>query len=284
MQASALRRNLSAIRSRVGPEPSLIPMVKADGYGLGMDRAVSALEPLAPAAWGVATTQEGSALRRQGVSAPVIVFSPSPMGSLDGAVEDGLTVSISDLESLAALREIRRRRGTGVSFQVEVDTGMGRAGFDWREAETWARGIGAALSAGLRWTGCYTHLHSADEDGASVRVQWERFQDVLASLELPARDFKVHALNSAGCMRCPELAADAVRPGIFMYGGAVGVGLPTPEPVAALRARVVFVRDAPPGSTVGYGARHRASGWERWATVSIGYGDGLLVLLSQLDP
>jgi alanine racemase len=37
----------------------------------------------------------------------------------------------------------------------------------------------------------------------------------------------------------------------------------------------VFVRDASPGSTVGYGATHVARGWERWATVAIGYGDGL---------
>jgi alanine racemase len=42
-----------------------------------------------------------------------------------------------------------------------------------------------------------------------------------------------------------------------------------------MHARVVHVRDAEPGTTLGYGATYRAGGRERWATLAIGYGDGL---------
>jgi alanine racemase len=80
-------------------------------------------------------------------------------------------------------------------------------------------------------------------------------------------------------MRHPEFAADAVRPGIFLYGGVAGAEIPSPLPVAALRARVTFIRDARRGDTVGYGATYAAGGPERWATVGIGYGDGLPRLL-----
>jgi alanine racemase len=70
-----------------------------------------------------------------------------------------------------------------------------------------------------------------------------------------------------------------VRPGIFLYGGrAVAAGVDDvarPEAVAALRARLVRVREVPPGTTVGYGATHAAKAWERWGTLAIGYGDGL---------
>ena len=38
---------------------------------------------------------------------------------------------------------------------------------------------------------------------------------------------------------------------------------------------MVHLRDASPGTTVGYGATYAARGWERWATLAIGYGDGL---------
>jgi alanine racemase len=71
-----------------------------------------------------------------------------------------------------------------------------------------------------------------------------------------------------------------VRPGIFLYGGVAGEDLPPPDPVASLRARITFLRDAEAGSTVGYGSTYRASAPERWATVGIGYGDGLPRLLS----
>ena len=66
-----------------------------------------------------------------------------------------------------------------------------------------------------------------------------------------------------------------MRPGIFLYGGEIGEGQPRPIPVVSLRARVVHTRDAAPGTTLGYGATYRARGAERWATLSIGYGDGL---------
>jgi alanine racemase len=67
---------------------------------------------------------------------------------------------------------------------------------------------------------------------------------------------------------------DLVRPGIFLYGGRAGAGV-DPEPVAAVRARVGRVAEVPAGATVGYGATHTARGAERWATLGIGYGDGL---------
>lgn len=67
---------------------------------------------------------------------------------------------------------------------------------------------------------------------------------------------------------------DLVRPGIFLYGGRAGPGT-DPAPVASVRARVIRVTGVPPGATVGYGATHRAARAERWATLAIGYGDGL---------
>jgi alanine racemase len=69
----------------------------------------------------------------------------------------------------------------------------------------------------------------------------------------------VHAANSAAALRWPRFAADAVRPGIFLYGGrpAPEVGGAAPRPVASVRARLVLVREKPAGSTVGYGASTR---------------------------
>ncbi|NIP60479.1 MAG: alanine racemase, partial [Gemmatimonadetes bacterium] len=69
--------------------------------------------------------------------------------------------------------------------------------------------------------------------------QWERFTDAVSSLPTPD-GLLVHACNSAAALRCPEYAADAVRPGIYLYGGSAGQGLPDPEAVARVRARVVF--------------------------------------------
>jgi len=280
IQAGALRRNLNTIREQVGAGVGLIPMVKADAYGLGVRRTVGTLEPLDPWGYGVATVEEGELLRGEGVERPVLVLSPVPAGSYSRAVDAGLTIAISDLGSLQRLQEAATHRGVPASFHLDVDTGMGRSGFDWRRVDEWGEGVEAlASNDSLRWSGCFTHFHSADQrDTASIRSQWDRFQDVLGSMD-PPEDVLVHGCNSAAALRVPDLAAGAVRPGIFLYGGRAGADLPQPEPVVSVRARIVHVKDAPPGSTVGYGATHVARSWERWATLALGYGDGLPRLL-----
>ena len=277
VQAAAVRRNLRRVGAALGEGCVLIPMVKADGYGLGMERVVSALEPLDPWGYGVATVDEGRRLRDLGLDRPVLLVSPLSPGSYGAAVEAGLTVSLSDLAGLGRLEREAAAQGREAPFQVEIDTGMGRAGFDWRESQVWGPVISARHGERLVWTGCFTHLHSADlEDSASMKTQWDRFQDALSALDLPDEAFLVHVANSAGAFRgVGGHRLCAARPGIFLYGGSPGEGLPSPEPVASLRARVVLLRDAPPGATLGYGATYSASGWERWATLGIGYGDGL---------
>jgi alanine racemase len=274
VKASAVRRNLRRVGEAVGKGAALIPMVKADGYGLGLEQVVRALEPSHPWGYGVATVEEGRRVRDLGVARPVLVCSPMPPGSYPEAVEARLTACLSDYVGLRHLEEAASAGG-GADFHVEVDTGMGRAGFDWRAATEWGPVLAARHGHVLRWSGCFTHFHSADLDADSVRVQWERFLSALAAVPHPEEGFLVHAPNSAAALRQGrELPFPGVRPGIFLYGGGAGPGLPEPEPVAALRARVVHVREAPPGTTLGYGATYTSTEWERWATLGVGYGDG----------
>jgi len=273
IRADALLRNLDTIRASVGPGPRLLPMVKADAYGTGLSGVVAALKMRCPWGLGVSAVEEGVALRDLGVQGPILVLSPTPPDSVATAVEADLTLSVSAPHTLDLL--VAAARDREAAFHHEVDTGMGRAGFCWKDASSWGATALETHRAGVRWAGCFTHLHSADEARPTVDEQWARFQEALGAIQRPEGGFLVHALNSAGSLRCPEYAADLVRPGIFLYGGSAGADLPAPEPVAAVRARVVHVRSAPAGTTVGYGSTYRSQGDERWATVAIGYGDGL---------
>lgn len=276
VDGAAVRGNLETIRRRVGAGVGLIPMVKADAYGVGLAGTIRTLEPADPLAYGVATVEEGRELRELGVERPVLVLSPVPGPAFEAAVSAGLTLCLSDPESLRRLETAAEAADEAAAFHLEVDTGMGRSGHPWERLERWRSRLDER-SDRVRWNGCFTHFHSADlADDSSVSRQWARFQDALEELPLPGDDgFLVHACNSAAALRRPELAADAVRPGIFLYGGAAGEDLPPPRPVVNVRAQVILIRDAEPGATVGYGATHRAGGRERWATLAIGYGDGL---------
>ena len=248
-------------------------MVKADGYGLGMEDVVRALEPEGPWGFGVATVEEGLRLRRAGVTSPVIIFSPVPPGSYAAAVEHDLTLTVSDVDSVGRVGEAASRKGVVGRFHVEIDTGMGRSGFDWRRVTEWGADLAERSSDASVWEGCFTHFHSADlASDTTARVQWDRFTEVVEWLK-PRHEGMIHTCNAAAALRFPEFTGDAVRPGIFLYGGRTGAGVP-PEEVVRVCARVTLIRDVPEGTTVGYGATYRSSGDERWATLGVGYGDG----------
>lgn len=275
VDGAAFRRNVRRIREAVGPDVAIVPMVKADAYGLGVRDAVRFLALEGPWGYGVATVTEGLELRALGVDAPVLVCSPAPPDMVPAAVEGRLTLSISDVASLERLERAAEEQGREAPFHVEVDTGMGRAGFPWREAGEWAPVL-ARTAHRARWAGVYTHFHSADERGdGSALQQWERLQEVVLGVDAIPDDIFLHAANSAGIFRAPDVHGQGVRPGIFLYGGRPGADLPPPEPVAHVRARVVRVQEVPAGTTVGYGATYVASRPETWATLAIGYGDGL---------
>src|SRR6185503_10124269 len=117
-----------------------------------------------------------------GVMRPIVVFSPLTAGGLDVAAQHRLTVGVSDLASLERWCFLAARAGP-LSFHLEIDTGMGRAGFDWRETAVWAEQVRAFCNVSLRWEGVYTHFQSADApDRAPTFTQWERFQGALSQL------------------------------------------------------------------------------------------------------
>jgi len=274
-----IRDNAIAALRASGSGVGLLPMVKADAYGLGFENVVRALadvpESGGPWGFGVATVAEGEALRRFGWAGRVLVTAPAPPAELRRAGEANLTLSFSALSALRDWAEIAGKLGRELGFHTEVDTGMGRAGFAWTDAREWGMAVAHTAEGRLRWEGCFTHFHSADEpDLAATDEQWHRFQQALTALPPAAEERVIHSANSAATMRRAGFGCPLVRPGIFLYGGMAGPGT-SPAAVASVRARLALVREVPEGSTVGYGATYRATRRERWGTVAIGYGDGI---------
>ena len=178
----ALLRNGTTVatQSRV----PLLPMVKADAYGLGAVRVARALERLDPWGYGVATIAEGEELRQASITRPIVVFTPLLAGDFDGAVRANLTPTLGDADA------IRRWHETRLPWQLSIDTGMSRAGVPWdRVCE-----LRDALVASPP-QGAFTHFHSAERNDASRTEQDRRFDEAIAAM--PARPSLLHAENSA---------------------------------------------------------------------------------------
>ena len=244
----------------------LLPMVKANGYGLGAVPVARALEAVDPWGFGVASVEEGAALRAAGIDRPILVVSPLLPEAVDAHLAHDLRPAIGDNTALEAWLGRSAK-----PFHIEIDTGMSRAGIRWDDGAA-VRAASDALRGTTGWEGVFTHFHSADSDPTSVVQQWERFEHVLGAL--PRRPALVHAANSGGALRGGAHAADMIWPGIFLYGG--GAGGTAPRPVATLRARVLAVRRIEAEDTVSYGAAWRAPRSTTVATLGLGYADGFL--------
>jgi alanine racemase len=243
----ALVANAGAVLDRASGA-RLLPMVKADAYGLGAVPCARALEALDPWGFGVATVGEGAELRAAGLTRPILVFTPAAPAQLPDYRRDDLRAVLDRPEVIA---------GWDWPFHLEIDTGMGRCGVRWDEGAALARCGSPHLE------GVFTHFYAADADPASVQTQWRRF--VEARRHVPGSPL-VHAANSAAAWRLQE-RLDLVRPGIYLYGG--------PHAVASLRAPVVTLRRVRRGDSVSYGADWRAPADTWIATVGAGYADGI---------
>ena len=208
---AALRRNGAAVAARAGVP--LLPMVKADAYGLGALHVALALEELSPWGFGVATTTEGEELRRGGITRPIIVFTPILRTEIDALRRADLTPALGDpavIESWAR---------TGRDWHLQIDTGMSRAGMRWDQVAQHRE-----LLERTRPAGVFTHFHSADLDDDSRDLQEARFDEALALL--PERPALVHAENGPAVEGRAPSRWTLCRPGIFLYGVATRTDSP----------------------------------------------------------
>jgi alanine racemase len=246
----------------------IVPMVKADAYGLGAIRVARALEELEPWGFGVATVGEGEELRRSGIERPIIIVTPLLPEDLDGAERSGLIPALSTRDT------IKRWAPTQRPWHLSIDTGMNRAGIRWDDVRALQD-----LVAAHPPEGAFTHYHSAELLDDSMETQTRRFEEALKAL--PARPKWLHAENSPAIERCGRSRWSFARPGVFLYG--VNNLDPTEiraEQVVALRGRIVEMRTTRDGETVGYDATWTSTGARRIATIPIGYGDGYRRMMS----
>jgi alanine racemase len=242
----------------------LLPIVKANAYGTGAVAVSRALETLDPWGYGVATLEEGAELRASGITRPVVVLMPARPELFEAYRAQRLTPVLSDGP---AMREWITH-GAGAAFHLEIDTGMGRTGVRWDDVAKLAPVLDTPALEG-----CFTQFHSAERRDGSAEQQLERFTAAVGGLR--RRPPLLHVANSAAAFRGRQFALDAIRPGVYLYGGAPGDGFAEGRPVVSLRARVVSVRSVKSGESVSYNASWTASRDTSIATLGIGYADGL---------
>jgi alanine racemase len=272
---AALRHNLAAVRQMAG-DKQVIAVVKADAYGHGADILSATLVGEGVERLAVATVGEAQALRAVGIEAPILILWGIGEPEADAVVLAGFEATVYDAMTVDLLEQAAERADVRASLHLKVDTGLGRQGTDPADALALAGRI--ARSRHLQLSGTFSHLAMPGEDDAYTDVQVLRLARVLDGMRSAGIDPGIVHVSASGAMLAGAGEyADAVRPGIGLYGMVPGWAVdrdPGLRPVLSLKALPLRLFDLPAGSAIGYGLRFRAQRDTRIATLGIGYGDG----------
>lgn len=260
----ALARNWAHL-ARIAAPAECAAVVKADAYGLGIDQAVPALCDAGCRTFFVALPGEGRRARASAADAVIYVLGGFFAEAAQLYAAADLRPVLNCAEDLSAWLIL----GNGRPAALHVDTGMNRLGFSVSEA------LALAGSAQLEKAGVallMSHLACADEPkNPKNRDQINRFKAIRDAFpDLPAS-----LANSAGTVLGPEYAFDLVRPGIALYGAACSPGRNL-DLVVTAEARILQVRNAKAGETVGYGGAQTLRRDSCLAILAAGYADGYL--------
>lgn len=272
----AIRANLGAVRAMAGVDKQVIAVVKADAYGHGAVPVARTLVAAGVERLGVATVGEALQLRAAGIETPILVLWGIGQPESAAAVDADLDTIVYDLRAVELLEAAAAERGRRASVQLKVDTGLGRQGATPEEALELAGRV--AGSRHLRLAGTFSHLAVAGEDDAYTEVQQLNLARTLDAMRSSGIEpGLVHLAATGGILAGVGAYADAVRPGIGLYGLAPAWAVERAgslRPALSLKALPLRIFELKAGEAISYGLRFRARRTTRIATLGIGYGDG----------
>ncbi|MGZ9108949.1 MAG: alanine racemase [Micavibrio sp.] len=266
----AVAANIQILQQKAAPA-KLAGVVKANAYGLGLAQIAAVHQALGTETFFVATLDEGIALRALTGEAPEIAVL---CGLLPGAEDIYAQYALTPV--LNSLEEIARYRSGQDQFpgaMLHIDTGMRRLGLDSHDMKRVFEQ--PDLLDGIRLSAILSHFACADEP-AQNDLTWDQYE-IFTHFTTRFPGIRRSLSNSAGIFASPDYHFDLVRPGMAVYGLNPTPDQPNPmRPVVSLNVRVLQIRDALAGESVGYGALYRCADHRRIATVALGYADGFL--------
>lgn len=272
---NALVNNLNHYRGKLKPETKMICMVKASAYGAGSYEIAKTLQDHRVDYLAVAVADEGSDLRKAGITSSIMVMNPE-LTAFKTMFDYKLEPEVYSFNLLQELIKAAEKEGVAnYPVHIKIDTGMHRLGFapsDMPELVACLKRQSSVIPRSV-----FSHLAGSDSTqfDTFTRMQIETFER--ASDELQAAfSHKIlrHICNTAGIGRYPGAQFDMVRLGLGLYGVDPFTNSMLSN-VSTLKTTILQIRDVPKEESVGYSRKGRLERDSRVAAIPIGYADGL---------
>lgn len=272
---NALVDNLNFYRSKLNPETKMVCMVKASAYGAGSYEIAKTLQDQRVDYLAVAVADEGSELRKAGITSSLIIMNPE-LTAFKTMFDYKLEPEVYSFHLLNELIKAAEKEGVAnFPIHIKLDTGMHRLGFapaDIPELITRLKRQSSVIPRSV-----FSHLVGTDSEefDSFTRKQIECFEKASEELQqaFPHKILK-HICNTAGIERYPGAQFDMVRLGLGLYGVNPFTNQMLYN-VSTLKTTILQIRDVPKEETVGYSRKGRLTRDSHIAAIPIGYADGL---------
>lgn len=278
----AIENNIQKFREKIPAPTRLLAMVKASSYGTGDTNIPHFLQQIGVEYLGVAYTDEGTTLRENGITLPILVLNTEG-DAFEDLIRFHMEPSIFSFEQLNQLISRLERDGiTHFPIQITVETGMNRLGFQTDEITDLIKIL--KVSSTIKLNGVYSHLADADNVEETYTLQQiERFKEIRSKFieAFPDQQILFHILNSEGASKFGKIAGfDMIRLGIGLYGYTSTWEKEELLPALRWKTTISQIKEVKSGETVGYGRKYLAEKPVKIATIRVGYADGFRRSLS----
>ena len=274
---SALKHNFEYLKSRLNKNTKFLAVVKAFAYGNEADEIALYFQNLEVDYFAVAYTNEGVALRNAGVTKPILVLHPLPIG-FENLIKHSLEPSIYNARVLHEFNQVAAdKKQKNYPIHLKFNTGLNRLGFSEDDIEELYVKINPSETVEIK--SIFSHLAASEDLNekeftlqqiASFKSIAEKFTQIFGFQPM------LHLSNTSGILNYPEAHLDMVRSGIGLYGfGNSEKENKHFKPIASLKSVISQIHNIEEGETVGYNRAYKSKAPMRTATIPIGHADGI---------
>ena len=273
----ALKHNYKFLKSKLQDNTLFLAVVKAFAYGSDAVVIANCLQNLNVDYFAVAYINEGVALRKAGITTPILVLHPQ-VSNLSLAIEHCLEPSLYTLKILQEFDRVAHQLNQkNYPVHIKFNTGLNRLGFESNELDLVIEQL--VKTTAIKVKSVFSHLAASEglEEVPFTLNQIDLYKS-LSTIFIEKLGYPIirHLCNTSGVLNYPDAHFDMVRCGIGLYGYSnTDKEAKNLQPIASLKSIISQIHLVKKGKSVGYNRGFISPRDSKIATIPIGHADGI---------